>query len=108
MRWFISRVYIRGFKMAAQIKINLLLVGELETGKSVSGREWNRRTCQVFTGEVAGNIPVYGTVEELSDLKQGYAMVDVVPRAGDSGRLEMRFENLKTITQGKPAQAAQA
>ena len=92
--------------MSAQIKVNILLVGEEETGKNDRGGIWFRRTCQMFTGEVAGNIPVYGTQEELAELKTGPALVEVTPRAGNNGRLEMRLGKVTPTVQSKPAQAA--
>jgi len=86
--------------MAAQVKIQVLVVGEKESGKSRTGSEWFRKTLQVFTGEVAGNIPVFGTEEEVDAITQaGYYMADVVPRAGDRGRLEYVFGKLTPAKQ---------
>lgn len=91
--------------MSSQIKVNILLVGELEKSREGAPRAWLRKTLQVFTGEIAGNIPCYGTEEELNAITTGYAMVEVAPRAADRGRLEFALGKVTPVIQGKAAQA---
>jgi hypothetical protein len=85
------------------MRIQVLAIGETTSGKSSSGREWNRRIFQVFTADqVAGNIPVYGELEELNSYKQGGTYdATVQSTAGQNGRIELR------ITKLTPAKAAQ-
>ena len=85
------------------MRLQVLAIGDLQSGKSNSGREWNRRTFQVFTADqVAGNIPVYGELEELNSYKQGGTYdATVQTTAGQNGRIELR------ITKLTPAKAPQ-
>lgn len=78
------------------MRIQVLSIGSIESGKSNTGREWHRRTFQVFTSDqVAGNIPVYGTVEELEAHKQGGVYeAEVTSAAGNNGRIELRITKL--------------
>ena len=82
------------------MKIQVLAIGEIASGKSQNGREWHRRTFQVFVPEsqLAGNIPVYGVLSELDSYKQGgYYDASMSCRAGQNGRLELAFTKLIPI-----------
>lgn len=83
------------------MRIQVLAIGVTESGKSTSGREWNRRIFQVFTADqVAGNIPVYGSIEELDSYKQGGAYeAEVSTAAGNNGRIELRINKLTPVKQ---------
>jgi len=83
--------------MASQIKVQVLAIGELESG-SRNGRDWNRRTLQIFTGEVAGNHPYYADKEKLQDLQAGFYMIGIAARAGDRGRLEFAIGDMSPVS----------
>ena len=86
----------------SQIKIQVLAIGELESGKNPrTGNMWYRRTLQAFTGEVVGNLPYYAPEEELTTMQAGDYMVDVAPAPGDRGRLEFRIGKLTAVRQPK-------
>ncbi len=87
----------------SQSKIQVLAIGELQTGEGRGGK-WFRRTLQCFTGEVVGNIPYYAEESVLTGLQAGHYMVDVEARAGDRGRLEFAIGKLTPIPQARQAQ----
>jgi hypothetical protein len=85
------------------IQIQVLSIGETESGKSQRGTEWHRRTFQVYDidAKVAGNIPVYGDLDKLNSYKEGGKYTAVVRnRAGDNGRLVPSIVDLLPV---KPA-----
>jgi hypothetical protein len=90
----------------SQIKIQVLAIGELETGKGRTGTDWYRRNLQCFTGEVVGQIPYYAEKEELERMQAGSYMVDVTPRAGDRGRLEFAIGKATAVNAPKATPAA--
>ena len=81
------------------MRLQVLAIGETQSGKGQSGRDWHRRTFQVFTADqVAGNIPVYGELEELNSYKQGGAYDATVQTvAGANGRIELRINKLTPV-----------
>lgn len=83
------------------MRIQVLSIGQTDSGKSAqTGREWHRRTFQVFCvdDQVAGNIPVYGELDELNAYKQGGAYEAVTSaRAGANGRIELAITKLNQI-----------
>jgi len=81
------------------MRIQVLAIGETDSGKSQNGREWHRRTFQVFTADqVAGNIPVYGELDELNAYKQGGQYeADIRSVAGQNGRIELRITKLTPV-----------
>ena len=83
------------------MRIQVLSIGELDSGKNSRGDLWYRRTFQVFTADqVAGNIPVYASEEELNSYKAGGAYeADVRTVAGNNGRIELRITKLTPIKQ---------
>lgn len=85
------------------MRIQVLSIGELVSGKGKTGNDWHRRTFQVFTADqVAGNIPVYGELEELNSYKQGGSYDATIQTvAGLNGRIEIRIMKLT------PAKASQ-
>jgi len=85
------------------MRLQVLHIGETTSGKSGNGRDWNRRIFQVFTSDqVAGNIPVYGELDELNSYKQGGTYdATIQTRAGNNGRIEL------AITKLTPAKASQ-
>lgn len=82
------------------MRIQVLSIGETQSGKSPNGRDWHRRTFQVFLAEnqVAGNIPIYGELEELNSYKQGGAYdAQTSAQAGQNGRIELRINKLVPV-----------
>lgn len=81
------------------MRLQVLAIGQIDSGKSAQGREWHRRTFQVFTADqVAGNIPVYGEKEELESYKQGGQYDATVQTAsGQNGRIELRITKLTPV-----------
>lgn len=81
------------------MRIQVLSIGQTDSGKSNTGREWHRRTFQVFTSDqVAGNIPVYGELEELEAYKQGGQYdAEIRTVAGNNGRIELRITKLTPV-----------
>ena len=90
----------------SQIKIQVLSIGELQSGKSSGSnpREWFRRSLQCFTGQVVGNIPYYAEKDELEAMNAGEYMFNLEARAGDRGRLEYVLGSAQSVTrpQAKP------
>lgn len=82
------------------MRVQVLSIGETTSGKSQRGQDWHRRTFQVFCiqSQVAGNIPVYGELEELNSYKQG-GLYDyqVTERAGQNGRIELAINKLTLV-----------
>ena len=88
------------------MKLQVLSIGETVSGKSTSGREWHRRTFQVFVpdGQIAGNIPVYGELDELNGYKEGgQYTASVTALSGQNGRIELRIEKLTPVSQARAA-----
>lgn len=84
------------------INIQVLSIGVTESGKNAQGREWHRRTFQVFDidDQVAGNIPVYGDLEKLNSYSAGGKYTAVIRnRAGDNGRLVPSIVDLIPMNQ---------
>ena len=81
----------------AQIKFQVLAIGEYQTGKGRTGTDWHRRSLQVFIGQVAGQIPYYATKEELDALKDGMYTAEVEPTQGDRGAIEFRISKVQQI-----------
>lgn len=83
------------------MRVQVMHIGELESGKGQNGREWHRRTFQMFTADqVAGNLPVYGTIEELESYKQaGVYEAETGSRAGNNGRIELVIKKLTPVKQ---------
>jgi len=82
------------------MRIQVLSIGETQSGKSQGGREWHRRTFQVFCADsqVAGNIPIYGELDELNSYKQGGAYdAQTSAHAGQNGRIELRINKLVAV-----------
>lgn len=83
------------------MRVQVLSIGETDSGKNQRGENWFRRTFQVFCldDQVAGNIPVYGTEEELNSYKQGGAYEATTrARSGQNGRIELAITKLTQIT----------
>ena len=87
----------------SQIKLQVLAIGQLDTGTSRTGQAWFRRSLQCFTGDVVGQIPYYAEKDELEKMQAGYYMAELEGRAGDRGRLEYVLGKLTPVTQAKPA-----
>ncbi|TXI36679.1 MAG: hypothetical protein E6Q51_05050 [Methylophilus methylotrophus] len=84
------------------INIQVLSIGTTESGKNGQGREWHRRTFQVFDidDQVAGNIPVYGDLDKLNSYTTGGKYTAVIRnRAGDNGRLVPSIVDLIPLQQ---------
>lgn len=81
------------------MRIQVLSIGATDSGKSSNGREWHRRIFQVFTSDqVAGNIPVYGELDELEVYKQGGQYdAEIRTVAGNNGRIELRITKLTPV-----------
>ena len=92
--------------MASQQKIQVLAVGDLQTGDRQGGGKWHRKTLQIWTGEVAGNHVFYAEPDVLETLAPGYYMIDVYPRAGARGAIEFTITNISPVGQVKEKQAA--
>lgn len=82
------------------MRVQVLSIGETQSGKSTNGREWHRRTFQVFCADsqIAGNIPVYADLDELNGYKQGGAYeATTQAQAGQNGRIELRITKLTPV-----------
>lgn len=82
------------------MRIQVLSIGETQSGKNTRGGDWHRRTFQVFCLDslVAGNIPIYGELDELNSYKQGGAYEAITTaQAGQNGRIELRINKLNSI-----------
>lgn len=88
----------------SQLKIQVLAIGKIETGKGRTGADWYRRSLQCFTGEIVGQIPYYASEEELNALNAGWHMIDVEARAGDRGRLEFAIGKVTPVQTAKAGQ----
>ena len=79
------------------MKVQVLAIGIVKSGKGATGREWHRRTFQVFVidSQVSGNIPVYGELDDLKEYKTG-GLYDAATeaRAGQNGRIELVITKL--------------
>ena len=89
----------------SQIKIHVLAIGELKSGKSTGSnpREWHRRSLQCFTGDIVGQIPYYADRSELESMQAGYYMAELYPEAGDRGSLQFRLGKLTPVTKSGAA-----
>ena len=88
------------------IPMQVLSIGVIEQGKSSGGREWLRRTFQVFdiTFQKSGQIQIYGDEEKLNTFKQGGAYNAVLSgAAGDYAR--MNYEVIDLIPANQPKAA---
>lgn len=93
--------------MADSKEIVVLKVGDIESGKSQSGRVWNRRTLQIWTGALAGTHQVYAeTPEELQTLTEGKYMAEYIERHNGSN-VELVFGNLTPSKSTQPQQSKQ-
>lgn len=81
--------------MATEKKVVVLKAGEIESGKSATGREWSRRVLQIWSGEIAGAIRVYDTTEKLNELTAGEYMCEYVERNGDAGNIDITLGNFR-------------
>lgn len=84
------------------MRVQVLSIGETQSGKTQRGDEWHRRTFQVYCpdGQVAGNIPVYGKLEDLNSYKQGGLYeAETTARAGQGGRIEISINKLTPVKQ---------
>lgn len=82
------------------MRVQVLSIGETISGKSQRGQDWHRRTFQVFCidSQVAGNIPVYGELDELNGYKQGGLYeATTSARAGQNGRIELVITKLMAV-----------
>ena len=80
--------------------VQVLAIGDTASGKGQNGREWHRRTFQVFVpdSQIAGNIPVYGDIDELNTYKEGGKYeAKTEARAGQNGRIELAITKMTPL-----------
>lgn len=91
----------------SQIKLQVLAIGELVSGKSTgaNARDWHRRSLQCFSpdNQIVGQIPYYAEKSELESMLAGSYMAELRAEAGDRGALQFRIGKLTPAKQGSPA-----
>lgn len=82
--------------------VQVLAIGETQSGISkTSGNPWNRRTFQVFVPEsqIAGNIQVFGDLDELNSYKEGGKYeAKTEARAGNNGQINIAITKMTPVT----------
>lgn len=82
------------------MRMQVLAIGPTETGTNqYTKAEWFRRVFQVFTADqVAGNVRVYGTKEELDTYKQGGTYeATIQSQPANRGEIELRITKLTPV-----------
>lgn len=75
-------------------KITILKVGAVS---QPTGKSYHIRDCQIFEGDIACQLRVFGKPEELELLREGEALSDLTPSHGDYGSGEYRLTNVRMI-----------
>jgi hypothetical protein len=94
-------------------KITVLGVSEVQTQRPDAARKYARVQLQIWTGQLAGAMMVYGDPEkkgeDLKDFPTGDYMVEIQERHGDYGLIEVVYANpvpvVKATQQPRPQAA---